>query len=198
MKLVLGLIISLMSLNVFSQTRLVSIDGHELAYTGALVFSKDKGKHDDRKSTEFKFSVNYAQNLEQYAGLMWKAFAYFNREDVDFGKSDSLTSELGLGGGLLYNFQADDIKNSVFASLVVGIERANYEFNDSKDESGFNLLTIIEGGKRFDLGQYAAANIAYAPSISVLLKRYGGDIRDEYFKSKSEVRFNFLKFDILF
>lgn len=198
MKLVLGLLVSLVSLSAFSQTKLVTIDGQELAYTGALVFSKDKGKHDDRKTTEFKFSVNYAQSFEQYVGLMWRALGYFNREDTDFGKSDTLVSEFGLGGGLIYNFQADDIKNSVFVSGVVGIERAKYEFDGGKDEAGFNLFTVLEAGKRFDLGQYSAANISYAPSFSLLLKRYGGDIRDEYFKSRSEVRFNFLKFDILF
>ena len=66
------------------------------------------------------------------------------------------------------------------------------------DNSGFNFSLKLEGGKRFDLGQYSVANISYAPTIALTLKRYGGDIRDEFFKSSRELAFHFLKFDILF
>jgi hypothetical protein len=83
-------------------------------------------------------------------------------------------------------------------SALLGIERATYDFGPTDDESGFNEFLLFEGGKRFDLGSYSVANISYAPTISLNLKRYGGDVRDHYFKSGNEVRFNFLKFDILF
>jgi len=56
----------------------------------------------------------------------------------------------------------------------------------------------VEGGKRWDMGQYSVANISYAPTVSLQLKRYGGNIRNEYFTSGTDFRINFLKFDILF
>lgn len=198
MKLLFVILASLFSLTALAQTRIVSIDAFDMAYTGGLAFTHEEGKKDDRDTTTFKFNLNYAQNLEQYVGLMWKAQVYWNREDVDFGKSDALSSEFGVGAGAVYNFQAEDIKNSFLASAIIGIERATYELTNGDDESGFNLFLNLEGGKRWDLGTYSVANISYAPTIALNLKRYGGDIRDHVFKSKRDIRFNFLKFDILF
>jgi hypothetical protein len=198
MKLLIALVVALASLSAAAQSKIVSIDAMDLSYSGALVFKHDEGKDDDRDTTTFKINLNYAQNLEQYVGLMWKGQAYWNRVDTDFGSSDTLESSFGAAAGLLYNFQHEDIKNSLFAGVNVGIERATYEFPGGDDEAGFNLFTSLEVGKRWDLGSYSVANIAYAPTAALLLKRYGGDIRDEYFENSREIRFNFLKFDILF
>ena len=77
-------------------------------------------------------------------------------------------------------------------------ESAKLELAGSGSESGLNVYTNLEAGKRWDLGSYSVANISYAPTISLNLKRYGGNIRDEYFTSSRDLRFNFLKFDILF
>jgi hypothetical protein len=198
MKLILVLVLSLFSITAFAQNRIVSIDAFDFSYTGGLSFKHDKGKHDDQDTTTFKINLNYAQSIEEYVGLMWKAQAYWNRVDVDYGSSDSLTSEFGVAGGVLYNFNAEDIKNSFMAGALLGIERATYELGGQDDESGFNFFVNLEGGKRWDLGSYSVANISYAPTVALVLKRYGGDIRDEYFKNGREVRFNFLKFDILF
>lgn len=198
MKLLLALIISAFSFASLAQTRIVSIDAFDMAYTGGLSFKHNEGKHDDNDTSTLRLNLNYAQAMPEYVGLMWKAQAYWNREEVDFKGADSLKSEFGVGGGLLYNFQAEDIKNSFMASGLVGLERATYELGGSDDESGFNMLLTLEGGKRFDLGQYSVANISYAPTISLQLKRYGGDIRDTYYKNSRDLRFNFLKFDILF
>jgi hypothetical protein len=197
MKLLLAAVLSMFSILSFAQTRIISIDAFDMAYSGGLSFKHDEGKNDDRDTTTFKFNLNYAQNLEQYVGLMGKVQAYWNRVDEDFG-GDSLTSEFGVGGGILYNFQAEDIKNSFMAGVMLGIERATYELQGQDDEAGFNLFMNFEGGKRWDLGSYSVANISYAPTVALNLKRYGGDIRDTYFKNSRELRFNFLKFDILF
>jgi hypothetical protein len=198
MKLLLLIAIALSSIPSFAQNKIVSIDALDLAYTGALVFRHDESKDTDRDTTIFKINLNYAQTLDQYVGLMWRAQFHWNRLHIDYGSADTLESSFGAVAGLLYNFQYDDIKNSIFASANIGLERATYELPGGGDESGLNLLTYFEGGKRWDLGTYSVANISYAPTVSVHLKRYGGDIRDEYFKSSREVRLNFLKFDILF
>lgn len=198
MKVLIGLIVMVMSTAAFAQKRVVSIDAFDLAYSSGLSFRHDSGKGPDRDTTEFRFNVNFAQNIEQYVGLMWKAQVNFNRTDVDFGRVDAFESTYGVAAGFLYNFDAEDIKNSIMAGAQVGVERATYEFGSSDDESGFNLLMQLEAGKRWDLGSYSVANISYAPTVSVHFKRYGGDIRDTYFKSGNEIRFNFLKFDVLF
>ena len=198
MKVLIALIVMVMSTTAFAQKRVVSVDAFDLAYSSGLSFKHDSGKGPDRDSTNFRLNLNYAQSIEQYVGLMWKAQMNFNREDVDFGGLDTFYSSYGLAGGLLYNFQAEDIKNSFLAGGSLGVERATYEYGSSDDESGFNLFMQLEAGKRWDLGSYSVANISYAPTIAVLFKRYGGDIRDEYFKSGNEIRFNFLKFDVLF
>jgi hypothetical protein len=198
MKFVLALIVLVSSFVASAQTRIVSIDAFDMSYTGGLLIKSDDAKSgSDRDETTFKLNLNYAQSLEQYAGLMWKGQAYFNREDIDWG-DDTLNSRFGVAGGLLYNFQPEDIKNSFLASASLGLERQTIELAGADDESGWNLLMLFEGGKRFDMGQYAKLNISYAPTASFQWKRYGGDIREEIVKSGTELKLNFLKFDILF
>ncbi len=198
MKVLIALIVLVVSTSVFAQKRIISVDAYDLAYSSGLAFSHDNGKHSDRDTTDFRLNLNYAQTIEQYVGLMWKAQLNFNRRDEDYGSQDYFESSYGLAGGLLYNFQPNDIKNSFLVGGNLGVERASYDYGPTKEKSGFNLSMQFEGGKRWDLGSYSVANISYAPTISVLLKRYGGGIRDDYFKSGNEIRFNFLKFDVLF
>ncbi len=198
MKVLIALIVLVVSASAFAQKRIISVDAYDLAYSSGLSFKHDSGKGPDRDTTDFRLNLNFAQSIEQYVGLMWKAQVNFNREDVDFGGLDTFYSSYGVAGGLLYNFQPEDVKNSFLAGGSVGIERATYEYGSSDDESGFNMFMQFEGGKRWDLGSYSVANISYAPTVLVQFKRYGGDIRDEYFKSGNEIRFNFLKFDVLF
>lgn len=198
MKMLVLLIAFVMSSAAFAVNQIVSIDAFDLSYTGGLMFKSDDAKkgRKDREESSFNINLNYARDWEPYVGLMWKAKAYFNREDVDWN-SDTLISRFGAAGGIIYNFQADDVKNSFFAGAMLGLERATIEIGND-DESGFNIFTDFEGGKRWDLGQYAKINIAYAPSVAFTWKRYGGGIRDEFFKTGTELKFNFLKFDILF
>lgn len=198
MKLLIALIVLCSASFASAQSRIVSIDAFDLSYTGGVLIKKDNAKRgDDREETTFKFNLNYAQAMPEYVGLMWKAMVFWNREDVDWN-GDTLNNRFGAAGGFLYNFQADDIKNSFLAGAMAGIERQTIEAQGADDEAGFNFFMIFEGGKRFDMGEYAKANISYAPTISFQWKRYGGDIRDEYFKSGTELKLNFLKFDILF
>ncbi len=198
-KAMIALVAVLMSSVAIAQTRIVTVDAFDLSYTGGLSFSKDKkaSGSNDRDTSNFRFNANYAQNWDQYVGVMWKGEVHFNREDVDYKNNDSLQSSFGVAGGFIYNFDAEDIKNSYLASAMLGMERMTIKYG-SDDNSGFNFSLKLEGGKRFDLGQYSIANISYAPTIALTLKRYGGDIRDEFFKSHRELAFHFLKFDILF
>lgn len=198
MKVLIGFIVMVMSTTAFAQKRIVSVDAFDLAYSSGLSFRHDNGKKEDRDTTTFRLNLNYAQNIEEYIGLMWRAQVNFNRVDVDYGVNDAFESSYGVAGGLLYNFNAEDVKNSFLAGISVGVERMTVEIGRADDEAGFNLFTTLEAGKRFDLGSYSVANISYAPTVQVMFKRYGGDLRDEYFKSGNEVRFNFLKFDVLF
>ena len=198
MKYLLASAMLVLALGASAQSRIVSVDAFDLAYSGGLNFSHRDAKGPNRNETQFRLNLNYAQNIEQYVGLMWKAQINLNRQDVDWGKSDTFESSYGIAGGLLYNFNAEDIKNSAMAGVMLGAERATYEFGSADDQSGFNFFVQFEGGKRFDLGKYSVANISYAPTVSLNLKRYGGDIRDDYFRSGSDLRFNFLKFDVLF
>lgn len=197
MKFLLALVLLVSSVIASAQSRIVTIDAFDLSYTGGLLIKSDSGKGPDRDETTFRLNLNYAQNLQQYVGLMWKAKAFINREDVEYG-GDSLNSTWGAAGGLLYNFQAENIKESFFLGALIGVERMTIEANDEDDQSGFNIFTDLEFGKRFDLGQYSVANISYAPTFGLTFKRYGGDIRDDYFRSGNEIKINFLKFDILF
>jgi hypothetical protein len=196
-KLILAFVL-MMPFMVGAQSRIVSIDAFDLSYTAGLKYQHQNGKHDDSDETNFRFNLNFAQNLEQYVGLMWKAKAYINRQSVDQDGPDATDSSYGAAGGVLYNFQPEDIKNSILAGAMVGLERATIEQNGQDDKSGFNVYMELEAGKRWDLGHYSVANISYAPTVAWNWKRYGGSIRDEYFTSGYDLRFNFLKFDILF
>ncbi len=198
MKFALAILVLVSSLAASAQSRIISIDAFDMSYTGGLLFKNDNAKKSnaDYEETTFRLNLNYAQNFSQYVGLMWKAKAYINRQDIDYG-GDSLDSRWGAAGGFLYNFQHENIKESFFFGAMVGLERQTIE-QGNDDASGFNLFLDGEVGKRFDLGKWSQANITYAPSFGLTFKRYGGDIRDDYFRSGTEVKFNFLKFDILF
>lgn len=198
MKKLLVALALMSSFAVSAQDQIVSIDAFDLSYTGGLMFKSTNGKNDDIDNTTFRLNLNYAQSLEQYVGLMWRAKAYYNRVDIDQGSDDTLESSFGAAGGLIYNLNADDIKNSIFVGAMIGLERGTVEYSGGEDSSGFNMTFEGEVGKRWDLGQYSVANITYAPTVSFAYKRYGGDIREDYFKSGTELKFNFLKFDILF
>lgn len=198
MKFFTALLVLAATTVVSAQSKIVTVDAFDFAYTGGLLIKSDNGKTNDRDETNFKLNLNYAQSFEQYVGLMWKARVFINRQDVDFGSNDYLETRWGAAGGAVFNFQPEQIKDSFFAGVMIGIERATYEVANNDDKSGFNIFTDLEFGKRFDMGQYSVANISYAPSIGVNLKRYGGDIRDTYYRSGHEIKFNFLKFDILF
>lgn len=181
-----------------AQDRIVSIDAGQLSYAGALAFKNDKGKGStkDRESNEFKLNLNFAQKLADYPQLMIKGIGRIERNDVDQG-ADATNSIWALSGGILLNHDAADIKNSMFAGAQVGFEWETID-NYSDKESGINLTLGVEAGKRWDMGSYSVANISYAPSLELMYRRYGGDIRDEFYTSGTEVRLNFLKFDILF
>lgn len=199
MKFLIAMLIVVNATLANAQTnQIVSIDAFDLSYTGGLLIKSDDAKEGkDRDETTFRFNVNYARDWEKYVGLMWKAKAYFNREDIEESGVDSLYSRFGVAGGLLYNFQPEDVKNSFYAGAMLGLERTTIESGD-EDESGFTIVTDFEGGKRWDMGRYAKINISYAPSVAFTWKRYGGGVRDEFYKSGTELKFNFLKFDILF
>ncbi len=198
MKFLVVLLSLIASLAASAQTRIVTVDAFDVSYTGGIVFKDDNAKKNlsDREETTFKLNLNYAQNFKEYIGLMWKSEVHWNRTDIDEG-SESLNSSFGVAGGFIYNFLHEDIRNSLFGGTSIGIERMTIE-RGNDDESGFNLYVKLEAGKRWDMGQYASANISYAPTAEIMFKRYGGGIRDEYYTNGNELRLNFLKFDILF
>lgn len=198
MKFLIALSFLFTSITATAQSRIVSVDAFDLSYTGGMAFRHDDGrKVKDRNETLFRLNLNYAQAMPEYVGLMWKAEFHWNREEVDWGSSDALRRTFGGSGGFLYNVNSSDIKNSFLIGAQAGLEHMALDLNNN-DETGFNLYMKVEAGKRWDLGRYSAANISYAPTIDLMLKRYGGNVRDEYFKSGREIRLNFLKFDILF
>ncbi len=199
MKFLIAMLILMTSVIASAQsTKIVSVDAFDFAYSGGLMLKNDNADGPDREETVFRLNLNYAQSLEQYVGLMWKARVYINREDTEYSSFDYQETRWGGAAGLLYNFQPENVKESFFAGAMIGLERATYEIGNRDDQSGLNVFTDLEAGKRFDMGAYSIANISYAPSFSLTLKRYGGDIRDDYFRSGSEIKINFLKFDILF
>lgn len=198
MKLLIAIAVLILAQVASAQSRIVSVDAFDLSYTGGLLLKEDNAKGSDREETTFKVNLNYAQNWDKYVGLMWKVRAFIVNEDIDYGSNDYQETRWGGAGGFLYNFGEASIKEAFFAGAMLGIERATYEIGNQDDQSGFNFFTDLEVGKRWDLGQYSVANISYAPTFALTLKRYGGDIRDDYYKSGTEIKFNFLKFDILF
>jgi hypothetical protein len=198
MKFLFALLFAITTSSAFAQKHIVSIDAFDLSYTAGLSLSRNNAnKGADQDNSNFRLNLNFAKNLEKYAGLMWKGELHWNRESTDQGSNDTLNRSFAASAGFLHNFDYDNYKNSILAGAQVGFEHMVIE-NNTEDSSGFNLYLKLEAGKRWDLGQYSAANISFAPTIDLILKRYGGSIRDDYFTSGRELRFNVLKFDILF
>lgn len=194
MKFLIALIMLVASVTAFAQKRIVSIDAFDLNYTAGLMFSDKSGDHDE-DSTTLRVNLNYAQVIAQYPQLMWRGEFHWNRYEDD--ENDELISAFGVAGGIIFNLQENDIKNSAFGGASIGLERMAIE-QGRDDEDGFNWSLKFEGGKRWDMGSYSATNISYAPTIEIEIKRYGGGIRDEFYKRGTDIKLNFLKFDILF
>ncbi len=182
-----------------AQNRIVSVDAFQLGYSGGLMFKKDSGKGDtkDRDQNQFKVNANFAQTINEYPNLMFKGVARIERNHLDQG-GDTTNSVWALSAGVVVNHDASDIKNSMFAGVLVGGEWETIDVQGQDDENGLNIVFNAEAGKRWDMGHYAMANISYAPTFEFVFRRYGGGIRDEYYTSGTELKINFLKFDVLF
>jgi hypothetical protein len=181
-----------------AQQRLVSVNAFDLGYSGGLAFKSDDARRgDDANSNDFRLALNYAQTIPAWSeNLMGKGAVRIQRIHEDQG-ANSTNSLWAFTGGLIYNIDAADIKNSLFFGAQGGFEWQTID-DGVTDESGLNLLVGAEVGKRWDMGNYASAMISYSPTIDFLYRRYGGGVRDEFFKSGTELRLNFLKFDIMF
>lgn len=196
---ILVLIVALVCVSAAkAQDRLVSIDAFDLSYAGGLVFKNfDTKRGDDRHVNDFQVKLNYAQTIQSWSpNIMGKGIFRIGRTHDDYG-ANTTNSVWALNGGLLYNVDAADIKNSWFTGAQVGVEWQTID-DGTNDESGMNMVFGVEGGKRWDMGRYATTAISYAPTLELLYRRYGGDIRDEFYKSGTEFKINFLKFDIMF
>ncbi|MBY0516397.1 MAG: hypothetical protein K2P81_05785 [Bacteriovoracaceae bacterium] len=182
-----------------AQDRIVSVDAFQLGYTSGFVFKNDTGKGStkDRDENNFKLNLNFAQKLAQYPQLMLKGVARIDRSHVEQGSTDTTNSTWALSAGVLLNLDSSNIKNSMFVGSQVGLEWQTID-DGAKDKSGVNVTLGAEAGKRWDMGSYSVANISYAPTLELLYRRYGGNIRDTFYTSGTELRFNILKFDILF
>ncbi len=194
----LVLLVALFCVAAARAERIVSIDSSTLSYTGALNFKSDSAvkNKSDRDSNHFGLSINFAQTLTQYPQLMFKGVGRHQRDNVDQGASDNTNSIFALSGGLLYNLDHQDIANSMFAGFQFGTEFQTID--DGTKDSGLNFTLGVEAGKRWDMGKFSMTKISYAPTFEFLVRRYGGDIRDERFNNGTELKFNFLKFDVIF
>ena len=182
-----------------AQNRIVSVDAFQLGYSGGLMFKKDSGKGDtkDRDQNQFKINANFAQTVKEYPNLMFKGVVRAEHTRMDQG-GDTTNSVWGLSVGVILNHDAADIKNSMFAGAQIGGELQRVDEPGQSNEKGLNIVFNAEVGKRWDMGHYAMANISYAPTFEFVFRRYGGGIRDEYYTSGTELKINFLKFDVLF
>jgi hypothetical protein len=198
MKIVLLLAFLLCVFAAKAQDRLVSIDAFDLGYAGGWVFRNNDPKDGkDVSSNDFRINLNYAQKISPWGeNLMGKGVVRISRLHEDEG-ANSTNSVWGVTGGLLYNVDATDVKNSFYVGGQAGFEWQTID-DGTNDESGLNILVGAEAGKRWDMGSYASTMISYAPNVELWYRRYGGDIRDEFYTSGNEVRLNFLKFDVMF
>ena len=197
---ILVLIAALLAGSAFAQNRLVSIYAFDLSYAGGIVYRNTAVKNGkDRHQNDFQIKLNFAQTIESWSPhIMGKGIVHIGRTHDDNGSSANTTNSIwGFTGGLIYNTDAADIKNSIYFGGQVGFEWQTVD-DGANDESGINMVFAVEGGKRWDMGRYASTAISYAPSIEGVYRRYGGDIRDEFYKSGTEFKINFLKFDIMF
>lgn len=194
----LVLLVALFCVAAARAERIISIDSDTLSYTGALNFKSDSGAKNkpDRDTNEFGLKLNFAQTLTGYPQLMFKGIGRYQRSSTDYGTTDTTNTIFALSGGLLFNVDHKDVANSMFAGFQFGVEHQNLDI--STQESGLNLTLGVEAGKRWDMGKFAMSKISYAPTFEFLVRRYGGDIRKEYFTNGTELKLNFLKFDVLF
>ena len=74
MKFLMMAIATTFTVSTFASDKIVSVDGDELSYTGALTFKTDKAKTGGNpEENRFRVNLNYAQSLgEDYPGLMIK------------------------------------------------------------------------------------------------------------------------------
>lgn len=122
---------------------------------------------------------------------------------TDGHKETDETTTSSLAFSLGYNFN-EDLYNSWWIKASLGGGSMEFESKDTssspqKSEADIGVgFFIFEVGKRFSFDSWGLKNFSYAPSIAVMSASYDDDADDAGLESSTSVRFDILKFDILF
>lgn len=157
-------------------------------------------RQNDAEGSRHSFLLNYAREVIpqlQVRGLL--GYDLQNDKPVN---NNTKTQKLTLGLGAIWNFQ-EDLTNSWFSGLTLINQNVSFdrETNGSDVDGSGNITTyLLEGGKRFRLGELSGFNFSWSPTLSFAHSNFNEKISGLFGNAKStnDFKLNLLKLDVLF
>lgn len=157
-------------------------------------------KLNDAEGSRHSFLMNYAR--EVIPQLQVRGLLGYDLQNDKPVKNNTKIQKFTLGLGAVWNFQTD-LNNSWFTGLTLINQNVNFvrETNGSDVDGSGNVMTyLLEGGKRFKLGELSGFNFSYSPTLSFAHSNYNERIAGLFANAKTtnELKINLLKLDVLF
>ncbi len=157
-------------------------------------------KQNDAEGSRHSFLMNYAR--EVIPQLQVRGLLGYDLQNDKPVKNNTKTQKLTLGLGAVWNFQ-EDLTNSWFTGLTLINQNVSFdrETNGSDVDGSGNITTyLLEGGKRFRLGEVSGFNFSWSPTLSIAHRNYNEKIAGLFGNAKTtnELKINLLKLDVLF
>lgn len=209
-KLLVAVLVSSFSLVAFAKRaqpkHIISIGTGGFGWSGvAQVFEwdKDKSGTKNHEASKSELYLNYSYVFESRVMLGALILSKTSKSEINYTDGDKTTSESSdaeLGVSLGYNFN-EDLFNSWWIQGIVSSgkhrEKTKNSAGNKKYNYGFSAL-YIKGGKRINLDFWGLKNISYNPSLTIASATTSGDAEDAGFEKMTHVKFEIIKFDILF
>lgn len=157
-------------------------------------------KLNDAEGSRHSFLLNYAR--EVIPQLQVRGLLGYDLQNDKPVKNNTKIQKFTLGLGVVWNFQTD-LTNSWFTGLTVINQNVNFdrETNGADVDGSGNVTTyMLEGGKRFRLGELSGYNFSWSPTLSFANTNYNERIAGLFSNAKTtnDLKINLLKLDVLF
>ena len=154
----------------------------------------------DAKGSQNSLLLNYAR--EVIPQLQVRGLFGYNLKNDKPASNNTEIRKLTVGLGVIWNFQPD-LTNSWFTGLTFINQNVKFTQETSgSDVTGTgNVSTyLLEGGKRFQLGNLSGFNFTWSPTLAFGHNNYNEKISGLFgnAKTKNELKINLLKLDVLF
>lgn len=158
------------------------------------VFSFDKSKTRGSSAdndTQLNLNLNYAYSLPMMPRLQLGGRVNYDK-GTEAGRGDLEDYSLEVGG--IVNMW-EDLENSPYASLYIGLGWANTYGNNAFGRKDETLTSTLAVGKRFSMNQWGIKHLTYTPEVALENVNSTTGSALEY---SQNIQFRFLQFAVFF